>query len=149
MKARMLVLALLVSAGGYVACSLGRDKHPAVTAFEAFYWKLQKRDLVAAGAMVVPGSEADLALAAQRDGAPGSPDGAVARGFELDVRHEADGELAGRPAIRLRGEATVTVDPAGYSSAFGVPTTHEVEARLVEEGGSWRVAAFRDTLLAQ
>lgn len=150
MKARALVLGLLVGTGGHVACSLdlGRDEHPAVTAFEAFYWKLQKGDLAAASALVVPGSEADLALAAKRESAGGSANAEIARGFELDVRHEADGELAGRPAIRLRGEATVRVDPAGYTSAFGVPVPHEVEARLVEEGGSWRVAAFRDTVLA-
>lgn len=147
MKARSLVLALVVAAGGHVACSLdlGREKHPAVTAFEAFYWKLQQGDLAAAGALVVPGSEAELALAAKRESNPVGT--GVARGFELDVRHEADGDLSGRPAIRLHGGATVRVDPAGYTSAFGVPVPHEIEARLVQEGGSWRVAAFRDTVL--
>jgi hypothetical protein len=147
MKARALVLALAVAAGGQVACGLdlGGGKHPAVTAFEAFYWKLQKGDLAAAGALVVPGSEAERTLATRRAAAA---DAEVARGFALDVSREPDGELAGRPAIRLHGEATVTVDPAGYASPFGVPVPHQVEARLVEEAGSWRVAAFRDTVVA-
>jgi hypothetical protein len=149
MKTLSLVLAtaLLLAGGAYGRGWLDSDgeKHPAVAAFEVFYWKLQKNDLEAASALVVPGSEAELALTSEREvGSVGAPDSGVARGFALEVSHEADGEQAGRPVIRLHGQATVNVDPAGYVSAFGVPELHDVEARLVEEQGSWRVAAFRD-----
>jgi hypothetical protein len=149
MKTLLLVLstALLVAGGAYGRGWLGSDdeKHPAVAAFEIFYWKLQRHDLEAASALVVPGSEAELALVAQGTvGAAGESHAGVARGFALDVSHEEDGEDSGRPVIRLRGEATVNVDPKGFVSAFGVPELHEVEAQLVEDGGSWRVAAYRD-----
>lgn len=152
MKSRsfVLVLAPLVASG---ALALGwhfwnRGKHPAVESFETFYWKLQKGDLSAASALVEPGSEAELALSAELaqiavDPAPWG----TARGFALDIDHESDGELAGRPVIRLHGQATVTVDPAGYTSAFGVAVPHEVEARMVEADGSWRVATYRDVVL--
>ena len=155
MKAHWLALAVpfVVAGGAYGAYGRGwleldREKHPAVEAFEVFYWKLQKHDLAAAGELVLPGSDAERTLAVERD-APTAPDAAIARGFALQLSHEADGELAGRPVIRLSGQATVTVDPAGYVSAFGEPVPHEVEARLVEDGGSWRVAAFRDTVLTR
>ena len=149
MKTLSLVLAaaLVVAGAAYGRSWLDsdREKHPAVEAFEAFYWKLQKNDLAAAGALVVPGSEAELALTEESEVfAVGAADSGVARGFVLDVSHEADGDDSGRPVIRLRGQATVNVDPAGYLSPFGVAELHEVEARLVEDGGSWRVAEFRD-----
>ncbi len=122
-----------------------REKQDAVAAFETFYWKLQKKDLAAASRLVVPGSEAELALTQEREQSANRPaDSGVARGFALDLSPEADGEYSGRPVIRLRGLATVNVDPAGYLSPFGVTEMHEVEARLVEDGGSWRVAAYRD-----
>jgi len=143
----VLAVALTLAGGAYGRGWLDseREKHPAVEAFEAFYWKLQRRDLAAASALVEPGSEAELALSKQPDvAAAGSAGAGVTRGFALELRHEADGESSGRPVIRLSGEATVTVDPAGYVSAFGVPELHEVEARLVEDGGRWRVSAFRD-----
>jgi len=149
MKTLLLVLstALLLAGGAYGRGWLDSDqeKHPAVAAFEAFYWKLQRHDLEAAGALVVPGSEAELALTAERTiGAAGEPEVGVARGFALDLSHELDGEDSGRPVIRLQGEATVNVDPKGFVSAFGVPELHDVEARLVEDQGSWRVATYRD-----
>ena len=149
MKTLLLVLstALLLAGGAYGRGWLDsdREKHPAVAAFEVFYWKLQRRDLEAASALVVPGSEAELALTAEATiGAVGESEAGVARGFELEVSHEADGEQAGRPALRLYGEATVNVDPKGFVSAFGVPELHDVEARLVEDQGSWRVAEYRD-----
>jgi hypothetical protein len=116
-----------------------------VAAFEIFYWKLQRHDLEAANSLVVPGSEAELALVAERTvGAAGEPVAGVARGFALDVSHEADGDDAGRAMIRLQGEATVSIDPKGFVSAFGVPELHDVEAQLVEDAGAWRVVAFRD-----
>jgi hypothetical protein len=149
MKTLLLVLstALLLAGGAYGRGWLesDREKHPAVAAFELFYWKLQKHDLDAASALVVPGSEAELSLVAERTiGAAGESEAGVARGFALDVTREADGEQEGRPVIRLQGEATVNVDPKGFVSAFGVPELHEVEARLIEDPGGWRVVAFRD-----
>jgi hypothetical protein len=143
-KALVLMLALVVTGGaGLLAWrSWPREKHAAVTVFEAFYWKLQKGDLPAARALALPGSEAEQALAAP---APAARD-SVARGFALDVKHRADGELAGRRAVRIVGHATVTVDPVGQASAFGVLVPHEVEAQLVQDGDSWRVASFRDEL---
>jgi hypothetical protein len=149
MKTLSLVLAaaLVVAGAAYGRSWLDsdREKQLAVAAFEAFYWKLQKNDLAAASALVVPGSEAELALAVESEiGAGGATATGVARGFALDVSHEVEGEYSGRPVIHLRGQATVNVDPAGYRSPFGVAELHEVEARLVEDAGSWRVAAFRD-----
>jgi len=149
MKTLLLVLstALLVAGGAYGRgwLEFSREKHPAVAAFETFYWKLQRNDLAAAGTLVVPGSEAELELVAEREvGSAGSEAVGVARGFELDLSQEVDDEDAGRRVIRLYGEATVNIDPAGYVSAFGVPELHDVEARLIEDQGGWRVAAFRD-----
>ena len=149
MKTLLIVLstALLLAGGAYGRGWLDsdREKHPAVAAFEAFYWKLQRHDLEAASALVVPGSEAELALTAERTiGAAGESEAGVARGFALDVSRESDGGDSGRPMIRLHGEATVNVDPKGFVSAFGVPELHDVEASLVEDQGSWRVAAYRD-----
>ena len=149
MKTVLLVLttALLVAGGAYGRGWLDfeRGKHPAVAAFEVFYWKLQRKDLEAAGSLVVPGSEAELELTAEREvGGVGSEAVDIARGFELELRQEADDEDDGRRVIRLYGEATVNIDPAGYVSAFGVPELHDVEARLVEDQGGWRVAAFSD-----
>jgi hypothetical protein len=152
MKSRsfVLVLAPLVAGG---AIGLGwhfwnQRKHPAEETFEAFYWKLQKRDLGAASALVEPGSEADLALTAERaQSDAGKPPMATARGFALELDHETDGELSGRPVVRLHGRASVRVDPAGYLSAFGVPVPHDVEARMVEVAGGWRVATYRDVAL--
>jgi hypothetical protein len=153
MKSRSIVLALApLVAGG--ALALGwqlwkAEKHPAVESFETFYWKLQKGDLRAASALVEPGSEAALALDAKLAQVAAGPEGAeTARGFALDIDHESDGEHEGRPVIRLHGQATVTVDPAGYSTAFGVAVPHEVEARMVEADGAWRVATYRDVVLS-
>lgn len=151
MKTLLLVLglALLFAGGawGHAWLDSTRTKHPAVDAFEAFYWKLQRNDLAAAGALVVPGSEADLALLEKRAVGVAAELG-TARGVALELERDSEKELSGREAIRLRGRATVNIDPARYLSAFGVPELHEVEARLVEDGGSWRVVAFRDTRLA-
>ena len=149
MRTLLLVLstALLVAGGAYGRGWLESDpeKHPAITTFEVFYWKLQRRDLEAASTLVVPGSEAELALVAERTvGAAGEPNGGVARGFALELSHELDGDDSGRPLLRLQGEATVNVDPKGFVSAFGVPELHEVEAQMVEDEGAWRVVAFRD-----
>jgi hypothetical protein len=143
-KALVLLVALAVAGGaaGVGWWSWPREKHAAVTTFETFYWKLQKGDLPAARALALPGSEADRALAAPP---PAEPKSAVARGFALDVRHRADGELEGRKTVRISGRATVTVDPVGQPSAFGVLVPREVEARLVEDGGTWRITSFRDT----
>jgi hypothetical protein len=146
----VLVLAPLVAGGAFGLGwhYLDREKHPAEETFEAFYWKLQKRELSAASALVDPGSEADLALSEERaQSAAGTAQAPSARGFALDLDHESDGELAGRPVIHLHGQATVRVDPAGYASAFGVAVPHEVEARMVEADGSWRVATYRDIVL--
>ena len=150
MKTLLLVLstALLVAGGAYGRGwldSSDQDGHPAIAAFEAFYWKLQRNELEAASALVLPGSEAELALTVERaigpaDDAPP----AVARGFALDVSLETDGEPPEQPVVYIEGEATVTVDPRGFVTAFGVPELHEVEARLVEDDGAWRVAAYRD-----
>ena len=56
MKSLLLVLstALLVAGGAYGRSWLeeDREKHPAVTTFEMFYWKLQRNDLDAASALV-------------------------------------------------------------------------------------------------
>jgi hypothetical protein len=149
MKTLLLVLstALLVAGGAYGRSWLeaDREKHPAVTTFEMFYWKLQRNELEAASALVAPGSEAELALTVDR--AIGTADDAcagVARGFALDLDVDAEDDLAGRPSVFLAGEATVSIDPKGFASAFGVPELHEVEARLVEQDGAWRVAAYRD-----
>ncbi len=149
MKTLLLVLstALLIAGGAYGRGWLDSDPaiHPATAAFELFYWKLQRRDLEAASALVVPGSEAELALVAERTvGAAGEPVAGTARGFALDVSQESDGDSAGREVIRLRGEATVNIDPKGFVSAFGVAELHDVEAHLVEDRGAWRVLAFRD-----
>jgi len=149
MKTLLLVLstALLVAGGAYARGWLDAspEKHPAVAAFEIFYWKLQRQDLQAASALVVPGSEAELALLAARTvGAAGEPLAGVARGFALDLSHQADADASGAEAIRLLGEATVNVDPKGFVSAFGVPELHDVEARLIEQDGAWRVIAYRD-----
>lgn len=146
MKALVLLLALACAAGAYGLgwLDLSRGKHPAEATFEAFYWKVQKGDLVAAGELVVPGSEADAVLAETREsrGLPGAAF-PIARGFslELDSREET------REGFRLRGRAIVTVDPPGHASAFGVQVPHDVEARLVHEGGAWRVADFDDRVL--
>lgn len=149
MKTLLLVLgtALLVAGGAYGRGWLDADpeKHPAVAAFETFYWKLQRRDLDAASTLVVPGSEAELALLAARTvGAAGEPASGIARGFALEVSHEVEADGVGGEAIRLQGEATVNVDPKGFVSAFGVPELHDVEAHLIEDRGAWRVVAFRD-----
>lgn len=149
MKTLLLVLstALLVAGGAYARGWLDAEaeKHPAVAAFEIFYWKLQRQELEAASALVVPGSEAELALLAARTvGAAGEPQAGVARGFALELRHEVDADDAGGEVIHLQGEATVNIDPKGFASAFGVPELHDVEARLTEVHGAWRVLAFRD-----
>jgi hypothetical protein len=153
MKTLLLVLstALLAAGGAYAHSWLEKEpeKHPAVTTFEVFYWKLQRNDLDAAGQLVAPGSEAELALAVDR--AIATPDDTrdgVARGFALDLDVDTD-EHAGAPAVFLAGEATVNVDPKGFASAFGVPEIHQVEARLVEHDGTWRVAAYRDLRLTR
>ena len=149
MKTLLLVLAtaLLVAGGAYGHSWLeaDREKHPAVTTFEVFYWKLQRNELEAASALVAPGSEAELALAVDRAIAtPNDSCAGIARGFALDLDVDDADDLAGRPAVFLEGEATVNIDPRGFVSAFGVPELHEVEARLVEHDGAWRVAAYRD-----
>jgi hypothetical protein len=149
MKTLLLVLstALLVAGGAYGRSWLDSDraKHPAVAAFETFYWKLQRQDLEAASALVVPGSEAELALLAARTvGAAGEPVAGVARGFALELREQAEGDDSGSEVILLAGEATVNIDPKGFVSAFGVPELHDVEARLVEDRGAWHVVAYRD-----
>ena len=154
MKALLLVLSTaLLAAGGATAHSWLEEepeKHPAVTTFEVFYWKLQRNDLDAAGLLVAPGSEAELALAVDRAIAiPNDMRSGVARGFALDLDVDAGDDHAGRPAVFLAGEATVNVDPKGFVSAFGEPELHEVEARLVEHDGAWRVAAYRDLRLAR
>jgi hypothetical protein len=148
MKSLLLVLstALLVAGGAYGHGWLEEapEKHPAVTTFEMFYWKLQRNDHDAASALVAPGSEAELALAVDRAIAtPIDACAGVARGFALELDVD-DAEHAGRPAVFLAGEATVNIDPKGFVSAFGVPELHDVEARLVELDGAWRVAAYRD-----
>lgn len=151
MKTLLLVLAvaLLLAGGAYgrVWLDSSRVKHPAVEVFETFYWKLQKNDLEAAIAFVVPGSEADLALSGTPAVGVAAGTG-VARGFALELSHESDQEPLGRPAIHLHGHATVNIDPAGHLSAFGVPELHEVEAHLIEDLAGWRVASFRDTPIA-
>ena len=151
MKTLVLVLslALLLAGGawGHAWLDSSRTQHPAVDAFATFYWKLQRNDLAAAGALVVPGSEADLALLEKRTVGVAAELG-TARGFALELARDTERELSGREAIRLSGRATVNIDPAGHLSAFGVPELHEVEAHLVEDGGSWRVVAFRDTRIA-
>lgn len=152
MKSRsfVLVLAPLVAVGALV---LGwhfwkSEKHPAVASFETFYWKLQKGDLRGASALAEPGSEAALALDEKLAQVSSGPAAAgTARGFALDIDHESDGEHDGRPVIRLHGSATVTVDPTGYTTAFGVAVPHEVEARMIEADGAWRVATYRDVVL--
>ena len=146
-KALVLMLALAGVGGAFGLRWLGGrgEKHAAVAAFEAFYWKLQKGDLPAARALALPGSEAEHALADPGNAAT-QP---VARGFALDVKPRADGELEGRPVVRITGRATVTVDPIGQASAFGVLVPHEVEARLVRDHGAWRVTSFRDEVASK
>src|SRR5262245_31752781 len=103
-KALVLLTALVVTSGaGLLAWwSWPRENHAAVTAFEAFYWKLQKGDLEAARSLALPGSEAERSLTGWTAGAP-------ARGFALDVAQRGDGKLEGRPTVRISGHATVTV----------------------------------------
>jgi hypothetical protein len=148
-KALVLTLALVVTGGVGTLVWRGwrGEKHAAVATFEAFYWKLQKGDLSAARALALPGSEAEQALADPPSGAPETAP--VARGFALDVRHRADGKLEGRAVVKISGTATVTVDPIGQASAFGVLVPHEVEARLVEDAGTWRVTSFKDAVQAR
>ena len=152
MKTLMLTLslALLLAGGawGHAWLDSSRAKHPAVDAFETFYWKLQRNDLAAAGALVVPGSEADLALIEKRSVGVAAELG-TARGFalELELERDTEKELSGREAIRLSGRATVNIDPAGHLSAFGVPELHEVEAHLVEIGPAVGAHAGPGTLV--
>jgi len=153
MKTLLLVLstALLAAGGAYAHSWLERspEKHPAVTTFEVFYWELVRNDLDAAGRLVAPGSEAELALAVDRAIAlPDDTRAGAARGFALDLNVDA-ADHAGRPAVFLAGEATVNVDPKGFVTSFGVPELRHVEARLVEHDGAWRVAAYRDLRLTR
>ncbi len=147
LKTLLLVLSVTTmfagGAWGRAWLEASRVKHRGLDTFESFYWRLQKNDLEAAGALVLPGSEADLALVAKLEDGVSSSIGRV-RGFALDLRQEAGLDPDGRSAIRLHGHATVNVDPAGRLSAFGVPEVHEVEAHLIEADGGWRVVAFRD-----
>jgi hypothetical protein len=130
MKRLSLVLsvALMLAGGAYGRGWLDseRGKHPALEAFEAFYWKLSERPR--GRGPVVPGSEAELA--SRRPGDATGPAGWNRAGLPLDVSHEDDGTRAGM----AYGQATVNVDPG--ASLRSVPELHEVEALLIEDGAT-------------
>ena len=123
MKTLMLTLslALLLAGGawGHAWLDSSRAKHPAVDAFETFYWKLQRNDLAAAGALVVPGSEADLALLEKRmKGGTEATQGPDVLGLWAIARAKADlGTLLSRGAREADGDELLKAAAASAKEA--------------------------------